>query len=46
VFSNGQTMSERKFKEADAVCGLPKVEAAGKKLVGEVSGSLKKNLAA
>lgn len=46
VFSNGQTMSERKFKEADAACGLPKVEAAGKKLVGEVSGSLKKNLAA
>lgn len=46
VFSNGQTMSERKFKQADAVCGWPKVEAAGKKLVGEVSGSLKKNLAA
>lgn len=46
VFNNGQTMSERKFKEADRVCGLPKVEAAGKKLVVDVGASLKKNLAA
>lgn len=46
VYSNGETVSDRKFKQADGACGLAKVEAAGKKLVSDVNASLKKNLAA
>lgn len=39
----GRTLSDQKFKRADRVCGLSKVERVGKRLIGKVNRSRKNN---
>lgn len=39
----GRTLSDQKFKRADRVCGLAKVERQGKRLIREVNRSRRKN---
>jgi hypothetical protein len=46
VYSNGDTLSERKFRQADAVCGRAKFDAVGKKTVADINASRAKNAAA
>ncbi len=42
----GRTLSDQKFRKADRICGLKKVERAGKVMIREVNRSRKKNAAA
>ncbi len=41
--NSGKTVSQVKFKQADKVCGIAKLEAAGKKLIADVNRSRKKS---
>ena len=46
VYSNGDTLSDRKFRQADAVCGRAKFDAVSKKVVADINASRVKNAAA
>ncbi len=46
VYSNGDTMSDRKFRQADGVCGRKKLDAAANKMIAQVNASRVKGAAA
>jgi hypothetical protein len=46
VYSNGDTLSQRKFRQGDAVCGRAKFDAAAKKVIADINASRLKNAAA